>query len=93
MELVKSAVLTLGNSSQMQADVSQKEELGKEKVNGFFQLGHFPTPVRFCLYLSPYPEMSWGGDRQTDVWPPEQDLILEGEYVCVLGGGGGEGGF
>ena len=67
MELVKSAILTRGNSTQMQVDVSQKEELGKEKANGFFLLGRFPIPVRFCLYLSPYPEMSWGGERQTDV--------------------------
>lgn len=67
MELVESAVLTLGNYMQMQADVSHKVELGKEKVNNFFLLRCFPAPVRLCPHLSPYPEMSQGGERQTDV--------------------------
>ena len=83
--LAESAILTLGKDTPLQADVSQKAELRKEKVNQFFQLQCFPTPIRLYLHLS-YPEMSQRRERKTDIWLPVQDLILEREVVWGKGG-------
>lgn len=67
----------------MQVPVSQKVELHKEKVSNFFLfflLQCFATPVRLCLHLLLIQKCP-GGEKQTDVWPPQQGLILESEGV------------